>query len=217
MADIYHNLMLYHTVSEVVDFHVKHSLFDKIFAFGGHIFFDRALDLAESYAKKHPLFVKTPYLSELAKLADPIIHHSIQSGEGFLMAGEILYHAAHGIKSFIMLQPWGCLPNHVCGRGIVKRLKEEYPAIQILPLDYDPDTSFANIENRLQMLIMNARAAHSGGAAADDARAAAGGKTVKAGSVASRKTAFDVIKQWAIWKMFTGEEKEKGDKTLWKQ
>ncbi|GAB6390919.1 MAG: acyl-CoA dehydratase activase [Treponematales bacterium] len=217
MADIYHNLMLYHTVSEVVDFHVKHSLFDKIFAFGGHIFFDRALDLAESYAKKHPLFVKTPYLSELAKLADPIIHHSIQSGEGFLMAGDILYHAAHGIKSFIMLQPWGCLPNHVCGRGIVKRLKEEYPAIQILPLDYDPDTSFANIENRLQMLIMNARAAHSGGAAADDARSTSGDKKAKTGSGASRKAVFDVIKQWAIWKMFTGEEKEKGDKTLWKQ
>jgi predicted nucleotide-binding protein (sugar kinase/HSP70/actin superfamily) len=56
-----------------------------------------------------------------------------------------------------MLQPFGCLPNHVCGRGMVKRIKEEYPAIQILPLDYDPDTSFANIENRLQMLIMNAR------------------------------------------------------------
>jgi predicted nucleotide-binding protein (sugar kinase/HSP70/actin superfamily) len=42
---------------------------------------------------------------------------------------------------------------------VVKRLKEDFPGIQILPLDYDPDTSFANIENRLQMLIMNAREA----------------------------------------------------------
>ncbi len=41
------------------------------------------------------------------------------------------------------------------GRGVVKRLKEMYPDVQILPLDYDPDVSFANIENRLQMLIMN--------------------------------------------------------------
>ena len=51
----------------------------------------------------------------------------------------------------------GRLPNHVVGRGISKRLKELYPDVQILPLDYDPDVSFANIENRLQMLIMNAR------------------------------------------------------------
>lgn len=50
-------------------------------------------------------------------------------------------------------------PNHVVGRGISKRLKELYPNVQILPLDYDPDVSFANIENRLQMLIMNSRAA----------------------------------------------------------
>jgi predicted nucleotide-binding protein (sugar kinase/HSP70/actin superfamily) len=68
-----------------------------------------------------------------------------------------MHNAAAGVKSFILLQPFGCLPNHIGGRGMVKRLKELYPAIQILPLDYDPDTSFANIENRLQMLIINAK------------------------------------------------------------
>ena len=45
------------------------------------------------------------------------------------------------------------------GRGITKKLKEIYPDVQILPLDYDPDVSFANIENRLQMLVMNAKQA----------------------------------------------------------
>ena len=49
------------------------------------------------------------------------------------------------------------MPNHVVGRGISKKLKEMYPNAQILPLDYDPDVSFANIENRLQMLVMNAK------------------------------------------------------------
>ena len=62
----------------------------------------------------------------------------------------------------MILQPFGCLPNHVVGRGISKRLKELYPDAQILPLDYDPDVSFANVENRLQMLIMNQKdATHS--------------------------------------------------------
>ena len=39
----------------------------------------------------------------------------------------------------------------------IKALKQRVPDIQILSLDYDPDTSFANIENRLQMLVLNAR------------------------------------------------------------
>ena len=74
-----------------------------------------------------------------------------------LIPGEILHHAARGCRAFVILQPFGCLPNHVVGRGIVKRLKELYPDAQILPLDYDPDVSFANVENRLQMLIMNVK------------------------------------------------------------
>ena len=40
---------------------------------------------------------------------------------------------------------------------MAKKLKEMYPDAQILPLDYDPDVSFANLENRLQMLVMNVR------------------------------------------------------------
>jgi predicted nucleotide-binding protein (sugar kinase/HSP70/actin superfamily) len=157
MADVYRNLMLLHTVSEVRDFRVRHSLFEIAWSFSGDKFFDVALGVLERYAVRHPLYKPCLRLPEMAKISDHIIHHSIQSGEGFLMVADILHHAAEGIRSFIMLQPFGCLPNHVCGRGMVKRIKEEYPAIQILPLDYDPDTSFANIENRLQMLIMNTR------------------------------------------------------------
>ena len=74
---------------------------------------------------------------------------------GILIPGEILHHAAHGCRNMIVLQPFGCLPNHVVGRGLIKKMKELYPHIQILPLDYDPDVSFANVENRLQMMIMN--------------------------------------------------------------
>ena len=69
--------------------------------------------------------------------------------------GEIIHHAENGCRTFVILQPFGCRPNHVVGRGISKKLREIYPDVQILPLDYDPDVSFANLENRLQMLIMS--------------------------------------------------------------
>ena len=97
-------------------------------------------------------------MGDLVQASDPIIHHTFDAGEGVLIAAEILHQAQHGCNSFVILQPFGCLPNHVVGRGIVKQLKERYPHANILPLDYDPDVSFANIENRLQMLVMSARA-----------------------------------------------------------
>ncbi len=121
--------------------------------------FDMAHNLTDRIASKHPLYEQAVRLPQLVQASDPIIHHTFDAGEGVLIPGEILHHAARGCRNFVILQPFGCLPNHVVGRGIAKRLKEMYPDAQILPLDYDPDVSFANLENRLQMLVMNAKAA----------------------------------------------------------
>jgi len=115
-------------------------------------------DITDHYAKAHPLYERACRLPELVKDSDPLIHHTFDAGEGVLIPGEIIHHAKKGCCNFVILQPFGCLPNHVVGRGVTKRLKEMYPDAQILPLDYDPDVSFANIENRLQMLIMNMKA-----------------------------------------------------------
>ncbi|GHV82730.1 2-hydroxyglutaryl-CoA dehydratase [Spirochaetia bacterium] len=156
MYDVFRKYLM-HTISEVKDFKIKHTLTEIVSSFGGNLFFDIALNLMEKTAVKHPLYKKSARLPDLAKHSDPIMHRSINSGESFLIATEIMHQAEAGIKSFVILQPFGCLPNHVCGRGVIKRVKEIYPSIQILPLDYDPDTSFANIENRLQMLIMNSK------------------------------------------------------------
>jgi predicted nucleotide-binding protein (sugar kinase/HSP70/actin superfamily) len=157
MYDIFRNLMLMHVISKFKNYQVIYSKAEMLRAFAGDKFFAVALRIMERPACKHPLYEPYPQLPELAKLSDPIIDRSICSGESFLMAADILHHAGQGVKSFVLLQPFGCLPNHFAGRGVVKRIKEEYPGIQILALDYDPDTSFANIENRLQMLIMNTR------------------------------------------------------------
>ena len=117
--------------------------------------FERALSRLEKIASRHPLYKSVSALPELADATDPVMHRTFLSGEGWLIPGEIMEFAREGVRSFVILQPFGCLPNHICGRGIMKRVKEEFPSVQILPLDLDPDTSFANVENRLQMLIMN--------------------------------------------------------------
>ncbi len=82
---------------------------------------------------------------------------SLLVGEGWLMPAEIIEMATEGINSFVILSPFGCLPNHISGRGMIKPIKKRFPHVQILPLDFDPDTSFANIENRLQMLVITGR------------------------------------------------------------
>jgi predicted nucleotide-binding protein (sugar kinase/HSP70/actin superfamily) len=121
----------------------------------GDKFIECAAKIIQKAAEKHPLFEPFFPITEGSKLSDHVMHHSIRSGESYLISADILHHAAKGVRCFVILQPFGCLPNHICGRGVIKKIKEQYPDIHILPLDYDPDVSFANIENRLQMMIMN--------------------------------------------------------------
>ena len=83
--------------------------------------FDAAHAAADRIAKQHPLYTPVCRLPELVKESDPIIPHTFDAGEGVLIPGEILHHAAHGCRAFVILQPFGCLPNHVVGRGIVKK------------------------------------------------------------------------------------------------
>ena len=157
MSDVIQKSYFYRDM-QVREYHLHKQLQEKLWYRMADLFFDLAHDTADKIASAHPLYDRPAVrLPELVKESDPIIHHTFDAGEGVLIPGEILHHAAHGCRAFVILQPFGCLPNHVVGRGISKRLKELYPDVQILPLDYDPDVSFANIENRLQMLIMNAR------------------------------------------------------------
>ncbi len=112
-------------------------------------------------AGRMPFFQAQIGLRELAAISDPVVHHTFTPGEGWLIAAEILHNADLGIESFVIVQPFGCMPNHVVGRGLMKVIRKMRPGIRILALDFDPDTSFANIENRLQMLIINTKEAHA--------------------------------------------------------
>lgn len=119
--------------------------------------YSHAAKTIQKHYKRYKLYEHHADCYELVKLVGDIIDPTYNTGEGWLIPGEILYNAPHGINSFIIVQPFACLANHISGRGLTKAVKARYPHIQVLSLDYDPDTSFANIENRLQMLIINAR------------------------------------------------------------
>ena len=143
--------------SERRDFFVRYPAFDSLLNDVSDIVVQRALDKVNGIAARSKYFHKKHTLYEMAKKSDHIVHHAYTSGEGWMIPGEIYDHATEGVNSFVIVQPFGCLPNHITGRGLIKRIKKDFPRIQVLSLDYDPDTSAANIENRLQMLIINAR------------------------------------------------------------
>ena len=156
MTDVIRKIY-FNNASIIRDYHIKKSLGEAGFNFLADRIFEAAHNMTDSIASAHPLYENCTRLPELAEESDPIIPHTFDAGEGILIPGEIIHHAKKGCRAFIILQPFGCLPNHVVGRGIVKKLKELYPEAQMLSLDYDPDVSFANLENRLQMLVMNVK------------------------------------------------------------
>jgi len=154
MADVIRK-SYYYLDMQVREYQIEKPWKDKLWLRTADSMFDAAHNMADKIAVRHPLYQPAARIQDLAAESNTVLHHTFDAGEGILIPGEILHQAARGCRNFIVLQPFGCLPNHVVGRGVIKRLKELYPDVQILPLDYDPDVSFANVENRLQMLIMN--------------------------------------------------------------
>ena len=116
-----------------------------------------AADKVEGILKKFRWYEHHSNCNEMVELVEGMVDEVYDTGEGWLIPAEILSLAPTGVNSFVIVQPFACLANHISGRGMTKTVKSKHPHIQILSLDYDPDTSFANIENRLQMLIINAR------------------------------------------------------------
>ncbi|MCL2260452.1 MAG: acyl-CoA dehydratase activase-related protein [Fibromonadales bacterium] len=121
--------------------------------------YSKASNDVEKLFKKFKFYEHHATCYEMAEIIEKtgMLDKTYITGEGWLIPGEILSLAEHGVNSFVIVQPFACLANHISGRGLTKAVKAEYPHIQVLSLDYDPDTSFANIENRLQMLIINAK------------------------------------------------------------
>ena len=108
--------------------------------------FEKVLSDFRFYSPSKSIFTK-------AKYAEEILHLSNQSGEGWLIAGEVATYSRHGINKVVCIQPFGCIANHVVAKGIEKRLKKLYPEIDLLYLDIDSGIAEVNLQNRLHFMI----------------------------------------------------------------
>lgn len=88
-------------------------------------------------------------------LAKNFIGLGVKMGEGWLLTGEIIELIESGVKNVICAQPFGCLPNHIVGKGMMKRIKEAYPDVNLVAIDYDAGASRVNQENRIKLMLAN--------------------------------------------------------------
>ena len=95
--------------------------------------------------------------SEVIANGKSVIDPGVKMGEGWLLTSEVVSLVKSGVDNVIMCQPFGCLPNHIVAKGMTKKIKEEYPQVNIAPIDYDPSASKVNQENRIRLMMANAR------------------------------------------------------------
>lgn len=95
-------------------------------------------------------------IQEIAEGASKIMSLGNQTGEGWLLTGEMVELIESGVKNIICMQPFACLPNHVVGKGMIKELKRVYPGANIVAVDYDPGASEVNQLNRIKLMISTA-------------------------------------------------------------
>ena len=106
--------------------------------------------------KTHPSFRPMGSFADLHRLIRGYLGYGNKMGEGWLLTSEMLELIHTGTKNIVCTQPFGCLPNHVVGKGMIRRLKDDYPDSNIVAIDYDPGATKINQENRIKLMIANA-------------------------------------------------------------
>jgi predicted nucleotide-binding protein (sugar kinase/HSP70/actin superfamily) len=120
-------------------------------------------------------FSAPQHIKKTAELAAQMVSLGNQSGEGWLLTGEMMELIESGVNNIVCVQPFACLPNHITGRGMMKALKERYPASNITAIDYDPGVSAVNQLNRLKLMMSVAHNNLEGGSRKDTQVTAAQG------------------------------------------
>jgi len=116
--------------------------------------------MIEHYRKKIQRLLEksdrfTPFtgIRHLAKKAESIVSTCNQTGEGWLLAADMVEMIESDIPNIICVQPFGCLPNHITGKGLVKELRNRYAKANITPIDFDPGTTEVNQLNRIKLMM----------------------------------------------------------------
>ena len=115
-------------------------------------------DIRNMMKEHYPSFLPMADFDETRKKIKGYIGIGTKMGEGWLLTAEMLELIDEGVTNIICTQPFGCLPNHIAGKGMMKPIKEKNPGVNIVAIDYDPGATAINQENRIKLMLSNARA-----------------------------------------------------------
>ena len=107
--------------------------------------------------EKQPLFTQLCSYGDTKPLVEGLIGIGNRMGEGWFLPGEMIELVKHGYSNIVCAQPFGCLPTHICGKGMIHKIKQMYPKANIVPIDYDPGATRVNQENRIKLMLSVAR------------------------------------------------------------
>ena len=120
----------------------------------------KAIDFVRQAANKEfarsKHFTPSANIEDLAKMAAPIVSIGNQTGEGWFLTGEMMELIHSGAPNIVCTQPFGCLPNHIVGKGVIKAIRKDYPDANIVAIDYDPGASEVNQLNRIKLMLSTA-------------------------------------------------------------
>lgn len=107
--------------------------------------------------REHSDFEPPTPFNHTVTLVKGYIGLGTKMGEGWLLTAEMLELAEKGIPNIVCAQPFGCLPNHICGKGMMRPIKEKNPDINIVAIDYDAGATVVNQENRIKLMLANSQ------------------------------------------------------------
>ena len=111
---------------------------------------------ARKELEKSTHFTPPARIKDLAVMASDFVSIGNQTGEGWFLTGEMLELIHGGTNNIVCVQPFGCLPNHIVGKGVIKELRREYPLANLIAVDYDPGASEVNQLNRIKLMLATA-------------------------------------------------------------
>ena len=110
---------------------------------------------SKAFERSERFHAPTP-IHSLADMAQNIVSLGNQTGEGWFLTGEMLELIQTGTTNIVCTQPFGCLPNHVVGKGVIKQLRHLHPEANVVAIDYDPGASEVNQLNRIKLMLSTA-------------------------------------------------------------
>jgi predicted nucleotide-binding protein (sugar kinase/HSP70/actin superfamily) len=121
----------------------------------GYRFMIKETEVQNRILSSTGIYYPSVSFKEVERNANRIISDGVKMGEGWLIPSEMLSLTEHGVNNIVCCQPFGCLPNHIVGKGMMHPLMRLCPNANVAAIDYDPSTSYVNQENRLKLLLAN--------------------------------------------------------------